>query len=57
MEGRDKEYLGDGLYACHDGYNIWLSTERDGREHAVALEPEVIAALNDYVARLRTRYA
>ena len=40
-----KVYIGDGVYASHDGYHIWLTTERDGGEHSIALEPPVLDAL------------
>ena len=33
-------YLGDGVYASFDGYQIWLKTERETGWHAVALEPQ-----------------
>src|SRR5579859_7555045 len=46
-------YLGDGVYAYHDGYQVWLAT--DG--NAIALEPGVMQALMDYnadvIARIR----
>ena len=51
------QYLGDGVYARFDGYHIWLSTERDGGTHEVALEPEVFANLTQYEARLREMLA
>lgn len=47
-----KEYLGDGLYASFDGYHIILTAPRDDGEHFVALEPPVMAALDDYRERL-----
>lgn len=45
-------YLGDGVYASHDGYQIWLRAMRDGIEHLVALEPEVLASLDEYLRRI-----
>ena len=43
-------YLGDGVYASFDGYQIWLSTVReDGITHRIALEPEVYDALHQYM--------
>lgn len=50
-------YLGDGVYASFDGYQIWLRVERDGRHERIALEPETYASLVDYVANLRARMA
>ena len=52
MEGT---YLGDGVYASHDGYQIWLETTRDdGQLHRIAIEPAVLDKLNAYAARLRS---
>lgn len=48
-------YLGDGVYAGFDGYQVWLWADRDGRRHEVALEGETIAQLVKYVADLKTR--
>jgi hypothetical protein len=47
-------YLGDGLYASFDGYQIVLRAPRDGGDHWVALEPEVFAALVKFAAAIRT---
>ena len=48
-----KEYIGDGVHASHDGFNIWLQTEReDGSVARIALEPEVFHALVGYQKRL-----
>lgn len=52
-----EEYLGDGLYAGFDGYQIILSA--NGRDCSfestdrVALEPGVTQAFISYVKRLR----
>lgn len=40
-----EHYLGDGAFASFDGFGITVSTDRDGVEHYVCLEPEVFAAL------------
>jgi hypothetical protein len=48
-------YLGDGVYASFDGYQIWLSTERDGRSHKIAIEPEVLHAINAYEKHIRDK--
>ena len=45
-------YLGDGLYAIFDGYQIWLMTERGGKIHEVALEFSVFLALLDFAKSL-----
>jgi hypothetical protein len=50
----NQEYLGDGVYAEFDGYQIWLYTH-DGisRLCEIALEPGVFARLLTYAERLR----
>ena len=40
-------YLGDAVYASHDGFNIWLHTG-DGNNQRIALEPAVYRALVEY---------
>lgn len=40
-----KTYLGDGLYASHDGFQVTLSAENGAEStNTVHLEPEVLAA-------------
>lgn len=48
-----KQYLGDGVYAECDGFSIWLRTQRAEGVHEIALEPKVMAALLDYLNRLK----
>jgi hypothetical protein len=57
-----KRYLGDGVYAGVDGvwagsdgvgFQLWLWAERDGMEHAVALDDTTLAALDRYVKDLK----
>jgi hypothetical protein len=48
------EYLGDGVYASFDGYQIWLAAN-DPQNKVVALEPEVFAALVAYAEELRAK--
>ena len=48
------EYLGDGVYASTDGWHLWLRTPREGGIHEIALEPEVLARLDEYRRRLNT---
>lgn len=54
-----EDYLGDGLYADFDGYQIILSAnDRVGGEYStdrVALEPEVVSAFTRYIERLREK--
>lgn len=47
------EYLGDGVYASFDGYQIWLKTQEG---NAIALEGPVLAALDRYRAYLTEFY-
>jgi hypothetical protein len=44
-------YLADGVYAGHDGYQLWLMTNRDGSVHAIALDNSALAALLAYIRR------
>lgn len=48
----NKEYLGDGLYAEWDGWNIILSAPRENGDHWVGLEPTVFDALIRYKERV-----
>jgi hypothetical protein len=43
-----KRYLGDGVYAGYDGYQVWIWADRDGQRHAIALEPKTQVDLNRY---------
>lgn len=53
MTTRTKVYLGDGLYADHDGYQLCLTAE-NGMDvsDTVYLDSEVWAALVRYVKRI-----
>ena len=51
---KDQTYLGDGVYASHDGYQIWLAVNHH-ENIVVALEPAVLARLLDYVKRLKQK--
>lgn len=46
-----QEYLGDGVYASFDGYQIWLAVNHHDNK-VVALEFSVFSALERYVDRL-----
>jgi hypothetical protein len=48
-------YLGDGVYASFDGFNIWLDTRAQLPEHRIALEPATYEALVSYVAYLQQK--
>lgn len=44
MQGRDT-YIGDGVYASFDGFQIKLRTERDGRDEIIYLDPDTYTSL------------
>ena len=46
-------YLGDGVYASFDGYQIWLAVNHHENKQ-VALEPQVLQALIAYAARMHS---
>jgi len=48
-----EEYLGDGLYVRvePDTGAVWLRAPRDGGDHEVALEPEVLQAFLAWLRR------
>lgn len=49
-----KQYIGDSVYADFDGYHIVLTTENGyGASNTIYLEPQVLAALDDYKSWLR----
>ena len=48
-------YLGDGLYASYDGFNIWLRAPRIDGDHVVALEPEVLARFLQFAASVERK--
>jgi hypothetical protein len=49
MEMRKTEYLGDGVYAVHDGFGIWLhANHHEFPPDRIYLEPDVLAALNRF---------
>lgn len=57
MSDQRESYIGDGVYASFDGYQIWLRTDRDGVQHRIALEPSVFNELVLYANALRRREA
>lgn len=48
-------YLGDGVYASHDGYQVWLAVG-DHQNKVVALEPPVMDALILYHLGVQAYY-
>lgn len=51
MDTEHQSYLGDGVYASFDGYQIWLAVNQHTNK-VVALEPPVFRALIDYQKKL-----
>lgn len=45
------EYLGDGVYASFDGYQIWLAANHH-ENRVIALEPAVLMLLINYAQRI-----
>lgn len=55
MSDTPTTYLGDGVYACCDGFQIWIWTSNGISESPrIALEPQVLAALVAYDTSLRS---
>ena len=50
--GQQPQHLGDGVYASHDGYQVWLTTGHHLNNPLVALEAEVIMNLVLYAKRI-----
>jgi hypothetical protein len=46
-------YLGDGVYARWDGWQIWITTNGDNE---IALDPEVLKGLMEYQAYILRVY-
>lgn len=49
----NETYLGDGLYARDDGFQIWLRAPRENGDHEVALEPSVLSEFMSFLERSR----
>ncbi len=45
---RYPDYLGDGVYASFDGFQVWLRVERESGFHEIALDPHTLDALMRY---------
>lgn len=56
MSEHPETYLGDGLYASFDGWQVILRAPRDGGDHWIGLEPSTMAALQSYLAYLDRKY-
>lgn len=47
------QYLGDAVYAGHDGYQVWIWTsDGENESMAIALERNTLGALASYAQRL-----
>ena len=47
-----KRYLGDGVYASHDGYQAWLSVNDLGGlnfEHSIAIDRDTATSLSEWL--------
>jgi hypothetical protein len=52
MPKSNATYLGDGVYASFDGYQVWLHVGSHDAPRAVALDGQVITALLRYARRM-----
>lgn len=52
---RQETFLGDGLYASFDGFQIILRAPRENGDHFVMLEPGVYRALQEFVMDLEKK--
>lgn len=50
----ESTYLGDGVYASFDGYQIWLAVNHH-ENNVVALDPGVFAQLCKYAEMLKEK--
>jgi hypothetical protein len=49
---RNETYLGDGLYASHDGFQLRLRAPRDGGDHEVIMDAETLRAFLQFLDTL-----
>lgn len=54
-EKREEEYLGDGLYASFDGWNVILRAPRLEGDHWIGLEPATWIALESFIGKIWPR--
>lgn len=50
MTGAKETYLGDGVYASFDGWQICLRAPRENGDHIVFLEPQLWRSLTMFAA-------
>lgn len=48
-------YLGDGLYASFDGWQIRLRAPRLEGDHVVYLEPGVLDQLDEFIKKIKAK--
>jgi hypothetical protein len=51
----EETYLGDGLYASFDGYQICLRASQMSGDHLVYLDAPTLAAFEHFVIKLRDK--
>jgi hypothetical protein len=52
MDNQQDVYLGDGVYASFDGYQIWLAVNQH-ENRVLALDPDVFDQLCQYAEMLK----
>ena len=52
MSEKKETYLGDGLYASHDGYQFILRAPRGCGEDYTALDPDVLHAFFKFIEKI-----
>jgi hypothetical protein len=53
---REESYLGDGLFATFDGWQMILRAPREDGDHWVALEPQTFLALVRFAKSINEKY-
>lgn len=48
----EPDYLSDGAYVSHDGMQVWVSADREGGLHAVALDETALRRLVAYAEKI-----
>lgn len=56
MDTPEDRYLGDGVYASFDGFNIRLDLRAQDPLTKIVLEPRVFKELNRYAEDVRRHY-
>ncbi len=52
MKQQDLDYMGDGVYIGHDGYQLWLTTGSHENPELIALDPSVLNNIIRYANRV-----